>query len=182
MKKHAEASRSSPLVYLNLASMADGTQLREDPLISSLTLQHQPDDCRLLIALGEVSGSDRPISPKRMTRLSEVLIVWLDEREWLVLPHTRYGHDLEQALENSFGDSLSLDLIPDGTFQAELSDDARKQLKAAQNHPLNGSQEPNIQQLDSVCIRPWTRMIAYDLLLTRADKARLEEWLAPLQY
>jgi hypothetical protein len=176
-------SAGSPLVYLNLASQSGQTRLREDPLISSLHLTQRPDDPRLLIALGEISGSSRPIIPRRLTRLADALILWLDDREWLVLPHSRFNMDLELALDQCFGDSLSLELIPDGSFHAELSEQAAMMLAAAESQPLNAAQAEAIDNTvqTNICIRPWTSLIDYDLLLTRADTQLLEEWLSLLQ-
>ncbi|MEH6823237.1 MAG: hypothetical protein V7629_04905 [Motiliproteus sp.] len=179
-------SHNSPApvrAYLNLVATATGARLNENPLTAALELGRQPDDSRLLIALGEVCGSNRPISPIGMTQLAEVLILWLNQHEWLVLPQARYGHNLGLALEQSFGAALWLEPIPDGTFQAELSPQAVLQLQRAHSDPLN---ECDLRPLAptttrSICIRPWTPTSHYDLLLTRADQNRLQAWLAAPQ-
>ena len=106
MKNSGLNRPTTPLTYLNLVSTKEGVALSEHPLTASLTLGRQADDSRLLIALGEVCGCNRPISPIRITRLDGVLILWLDEQEWLVLPHTHYDCNLGQALEQSFGATL----------------------------------------------------------------------------
>ncbi|WP_210396444.1 hypothetical protein [Motiliproteus sediminis] len=173
------------LVYLQLAAATGRAELYEDQLLSPLRLQHSATDPRLLIALGEISGCDRPLTPLQLTRLSDALLLWLSVNEWLVLPHGRFGHDLEQALYQSFGDGISLELIPDGTFEAALSPAARTMVEAAPGYPLNSPQTdrsapPCVPA--SVCIHPWTRGASYDLLLTRADLKQLQSWMDPLQH
>lgn len=183
MQTSTQNSQTPARAYLNLVATATGTRLDENPLTAALELGLQSDDTRLLIALGEVCGSNRPISPIGMTQLPEALILWLDQQEWLVLPQARYGHNLGLALEQSFGAALWLEPIPDGTFQAELSPQAMLQLQHAHNDPLNGCDlwplEPTATR--SICIRPWTPTSHYDLLLTRADQHRLQAGLAALQ-
>ena len=184
MKNSGLNRPTTPLTYLNLVSTKEGVALNEHPLTASLTLGRQADDSRLLIALSEVCGCNRPISPIRITRLDGALILWLDEQEWLVLPHAHYGYNLGQALEQSFGATLWLDPIPDGTFQAELTATALLRLQNADNQPLNGyGASPRLQSAgnSSVCIRPWTLISRYGLLMSKADKACLEDGLQGLQ-
>lgn len=175
---------ASPLVFLNLASAAGRAELHEDPLVGALQLRHQADDPRLLIALGEISGSARPIIPRRMTRLDDLLIIWLGDREWLVVPHLRYLRNAEQALLQSFGEHISLEPVPDGCFHAELSGHAAMLLADCESVGLNGGGRLyiNKHELRDLCIHPWTSAVDYHLILTQADKALLEEWLQVLQF
>ena len=171
---------TSELVYLKLTRHERNPHLAEHPLLKSLKLNSEFDDERLMIALGEVCSSDRPITPRWMTVLGPLLILWLSEDEWLALPHHHYQGELVQAIEDAFDSQLLLEPIPDGSFQAELNETNRQQLQQAITAPLNQQSQPapDITSLDSLCIRPWNRFSSYELLLPRTDVARLEKCLA----
>ncbi len=187
---HTEAQ----LVYLTLQADQGHVRLNEDQLFSSLGLQHQTDDPRLLIALGEMSASPRPLSACRISRLNHLLLLWISPAEWIVLPlpagksfqdqqastsfHT--GHDIEQAFENEFGDDVFLEPIPDGTYQAQFTPAGRRNALQAESAPLGTGHKPFIatDMPYSVCIRPWITLSRFDLLLTRKDHELLQRWLA----
>ncbi len=174
---------SSPLVYLNLAANAGKVHIQEDPLISELNLRHCSDDPQLLTALGIISGSNRPLAPKQITRFGQLLIVWLSDNEWLVLPALHFGHDLEQALYSTFDTEIALELIPDGSFQMMLSEAARQQIIQSDNRTVSASGnhtplEPSL----SICVRPWATLSNYDLVLSKQDLELLRNWLNALQH
>ncbi len=175
---------SNPLVYLKVTPGLQGAVLQENDLISALKLQNAFDNTRLLIALGEISNSPRPLTPLRFTRLGALLILWLSEREWLVLPASRYGSDLEQALIDTFAQEIFLELIPDGSFEAALTPAALAQIADARHHQLpcgTPTTAVSTEASASLCIRPWTSQSAYHLLLQRADRLLLDDWLAALE-
>lgn len=174
---------SSPLVYLNLASNNGKVQIQEDPLVSELNLLHCADDPRLLKVLGIISGSNRPLVPRQLTRLGQLLVVWLNDNEWIVLPAPQFGHDLEQALYSTFADEIALELIPDGTFQLLLSEGARQQIIDSESQTILASgNQTTFTPGYSICVRPWAKLSNYDLLLSQQDLQLLQRWLNNLQH
>ncbi|MEH6628081.1 MAG: hypothetical protein V7739_16680 [Motiliproteus sp.] len=174
---------NSPLVYLNLAAHAGKVHIKEDPLVSELNLRHCSDDPQLLKALGTISGSNRPLAPRQITRFGPLLILWISSDEWLVLPAKQHGHDLEQALYSAFDEGITLELIPDGSFQALLSDAARQQVISAENRAITASGiHGSLNPRESICIRPWATLSNYDLVLSQQDLELLRNWLNRLQH
>ncbi len=188
------ARTEAQLVYLTLQADQGRIQLNEDLLFSSLGLQHQTDDPRLLIALGEMSASPRPLPVYRISRLEHLLLLWISPSEWIALPlpismttqdhqdppPLHRQHNIEQAFENAFGGDVFLEPIPDGSYQAQFSPAGRRKALQAESEPL-GTGHTHIIATDmpySVCIRPWITLSRFDLLLTRKDHELLQRWLA----
>ena len=180
---------ASPLVHLNIqvqldnAQQVNGLMVREQPFIGDLQLDADPDNLSLLIAVGEVMGVQQPLTVTRISCLGSMAILWLDQHRWLVLPPPGRGLQVLQALEDTFGQDMSI-TEQDGKQYVQLNDAAIRYLLDSQNtreehHEAQQRRLIAQQHLSNQGVELLTLSEAseYDILVRQSCADQLWHWL-----
>ncbi|MCV6588671.1 MAG: sarcosine oxidase subunit gamma family protein [Marinobacterium sp.] len=196
----------SPLVHLSLGAQVNSDnqvnhlQIEEQPFIGDLQLDADPDNHALLIAVGDMMGVQQPLTASRISCLSTLAIIWLDQvplqnrrgelikrnkpdqPRWLVLPRPGLTLQPAEALAQAFGQDLTLAQHAD-TIHLQLTDAAVRYLLDSQNtreeQAAQLRREQAAQQLQDqgATLLPLTAFNRYDLLIRRSCADQLWQWL-----
>lgn len=172
------------LVHLNVQAAVDQNHrinsiiVRERPFIGDLGLDADPEDKKLLIALGEVMGVSQPLTVNRISCMGRLAILWVNENSWLVLPPAGAHESVYQALYETFGSDLSLKESESGQLSAELTPAAiHYLLSSANTRRFSDSEVTETNLSKGVNILTLKETQDYDILVRKSCAENLWQWL-----
>lgn len=180
---------ADPIVHISLKMLAGQTQipqyvsLAEQPFISELKLNAEPNDPALLIAVGEMLGVEQPLSVFRISYLGQLAILWLDHNRWLILSTCDQPISISAYLSEYFADGISLqeESYP---LTAKLTTSAITTiLDSSISHEFcaleSNSRETSATRLinEPVHIHVLSNNDSYELLVRRGCAIALDTWL-----
>ncbi|WP_286237829.1 hypothetical protein [Neptuniibacter halophilus] len=173
----------SPLVHLNLQAAIDqqsrisSIMVRERPFLGDLALDTEPDNQALLIALGEVMSVARPLTVNRISCLGRLAILWVSDTEWLVLPQAGTHESVAQALQECFGQDISLLAETSGPLKLSLEPAALAYLLNSRNTYPNHFVRYDDSEPREISIMPLQDAEDYDILIRKSGAEGLWQWL-----
>lgn len=182
-------STADPIVHISLKMLAGQTQLpqyvslAEQPFISELKLNAEPNDPALLIAVGEMLGVEQPLSVFRISFLGELAVLWLDHNRWLILSTCDQPFSISTYLAQYFAGGISLqeEHYP---LTATLSPSAITTiLDSSISHEFCAHESNNLETSatrlanEPVYIHVLSNNESYDLLVRRGCAIALDTWL-----
>ncbi len=180
---------ADPIVHISLKMLAGQTQrpqyvsLAEQPFITELQLNAEPNDPALLIAVGDMLGVEQPLSVFRISYLGELAILWLDHNRWLILPASDQSISIGEYLTQFFAEGISL-IEDNKRLRAQLSPSAIMAiLDSSISHEFcalaSNSRETSATRLanESVYIDHLKQNDSYDLIVRQGCAIALDTWL-----
>lgn len=152
------------LVHLQISSTNACLQIKEQPLVSELELDTDPDNLALLFAVAEVMEIDNPLTVTEVALFEQLALLQINSCHWLALPNT---DNSALALATLLNDS-------------KISNQDAVKLSATQAQQLMAQSDSALTLDTDIEIRLALPDATYDLLMRRNNARKLKLWLAQL--